>query len=97
MAVASSGLFLASNVGMVSGISIAAAILQSTLRKQLRISLEGLDGRDERIMLISSIRGFTPWSGSRTHFGFVYKGASLMMRNQVGSLELISIAAIGRL
>jgi hypothetical protein len=47
MAVASSGLFLASNVGMVSGVSIAAAILQSTLRKQLRISLEGLDGRDE--------------------------------------------------
>lgn len=49
MAIASSGLYLSSNIGMVGGLSVAAAILQSTLRKQLRISLEGMEGRDEII------------------------------------------------
>ncbi|KAG4416362.1 hypothetical protein IFR04_010524 [Cadophora malorum] len=44
MAIASSGLYLSSNVGMVGGLSIAIAVLQGTLRKQLRISLEGMDG-----------------------------------------------------
>jgi len=44
MAIGSSGLYLSSSVGMVAGISIASALLQSTLRKQLRISLEGVDG-----------------------------------------------------
>jgi hypothetical protein len=47
VAIASSGLYLSSNLGMVSGLSVAAAILQSTLRKQLRISLEGRDDREE--------------------------------------------------
>jgi hypothetical protein len=47
MAIASSGLYLSSNIGMVSGLSIAVAILQSTLRKELRIGLEGEDGREE--------------------------------------------------
>lgn len=47
MAIASSGLFLSSNVGMVTGLSVASAILQSTLRRQLRISLEGFEGRDQ--------------------------------------------------
>ena len=32
---------------MVSGLSIAAAILQSTLRKELRIGLEGEAGREQ--------------------------------------------------
>ena len=47
MAIGSSGLYLSSSVGMVAGISIASALLQSTLRKQLRISLEGFDGMQE--------------------------------------------------
>jgi hypothetical protein len=49
MAIASSGLYLSSNLGMVTGLSVAAAILQSTLRKQLRIALEGRDNREEII------------------------------------------------
>ncbi|KAH6719494.1 major facilitator superfamily domain-containing protein [Leptodontidium sp. MPI-SDFR-AT-0119] len=49
MAIVSSGLYLSSNIGMVGGLSIAAAVLQSTLRKQLRISLEGMGGRDKII------------------------------------------------
>ncbi|PVH69662.1 MFS general substrate transporter [Cadophora sp. DSE1049] len=49
MAIAGSGLYLSSNIGMVGGLSIAAAVLQGTLRKQLRISLEGMEGRDEII------------------------------------------------
>jgi hypothetical protein len=47
MAIASSGLFLSSNVGMVGGLSIAAAMFQSTLRKALRVALEGINGREE--------------------------------------------------
>lgn len=47
MAIASSGLYLSSNVGMVAGLSVATAVLQSTLRGELRIALEGLEGRDE--------------------------------------------------
>jgi hypothetical protein len=47
MAIGSSGLYLSSNIGMVAGISIASALLQSTLRKQLRISLEGMDGMQD--------------------------------------------------
>jgi hypothetical protein len=47
MAIAGSGLYLSSNIGMVSGLSIAAAILQSTLRKELRIGLEGEAGREQ--------------------------------------------------
>lgn len=47
MAIASSGLYLSSSIGMVSGLSIAAAILQSTLRKELRIGLEGEAGREQ--------------------------------------------------
>lgn len=46
VAIASSGLYLSSNVGMVLGLSLASAILQSTLRKELRISLEGIDHRE---------------------------------------------------
>ncbi|KAE9364881.1 major facilitator superfamily transporter [Stipitochalara longipes BDJ] len=49
MAIGSSGLYLSSSVGMVTGISIASALLQSTLRKQLRISLEGIDGMQDII------------------------------------------------
>jgi hypothetical protein len=47
MAIASSGLYLSSNVGCVAGLSIAAAIFQSSLLKALRIALEGFDGREE--------------------------------------------------
>ncbi|OCK73579.1 putative tetracycline-efflux transporter [Lepidopterella palustris CBS 459.81] len=47
MAIASSGLYLSSNVGTVGGLSIAAAIFHSTLEKSLRIALEGIDGREE--------------------------------------------------
>jgi Na+(H+)/acetate symporter ActP len=47
VAIASSELYLSYSIGMVSGLSIAAAILQSTLRKQLRISFEGMDDREQ--------------------------------------------------
>jgi Na+/glutamate symporter len=47
VAIASSGLFLSANIGMVMGLSLAGAVLQSTLRKELRISLEGMEGREE--------------------------------------------------
>lgn len=47
VAIASSGLYLSSNIGMVSGISIASAVLQTGLRKQLRIGLEGMQDREE--------------------------------------------------
>lgn len=47
IAIASSGLYLSMNIGMVGGLSIAGAMLQSTLRKQLRISLEGFDDREQ--------------------------------------------------
>lgn len=50
MAIGSSGLYLSSNVGLVAGISIASALLQSTLRKQLRISLEGIDEMQDVIL-----------------------------------------------
>lgn len=46
IAIASSGLYLSSSLGMVSGLSVAAAILQSTLRKELRIRLEGWGKRE---------------------------------------------------
>lgn len=47
VAIASSGLYLSSNVGMVTGISVASAVLQTSLRKQLRIDLEGRFDREE--------------------------------------------------
>jgi len=47
MAIGSSGLYLSSSVGLVAGISIASALLQCTLRKQLVISLEGMDGMQD--------------------------------------------------
>jgi hypothetical protein len=43
IAIASSGLYLSSSVGMVGGLSVSTAILQSTLTKELRIYLEGRD------------------------------------------------------
>ncbi|KAF4627684.1 hypothetical protein G7Y89_g10464 [Cudoniella acicularis] len=49
IAIASSGLYLSMNIGTVGGLSIAAAILQSTLRKQLSISLEGMQDREQII------------------------------------------------
>ena len=49
MAIASSGLYLSSNLGMVTGLSLAASILQGTLRKQLRIALEGTKNREDII------------------------------------------------
>jgi hypothetical protein len=49
MAIASSGLYLSSNLGMVTGLSVAASVLQSTLRKQLQIALEGRKDREEII------------------------------------------------
>jgi len=49
VAIASSGLYLSSNIGMVGGLSIASAVLQTGLRKQLRIGLEGVEGREEII------------------------------------------------
>jgi hypothetical protein len=55
MAIGSSWLYLSSNVGMVAGISIASALLQSTLSKQLRIFLEGVDGmQDVRVLPTSA-------------------------------------------
>ncbi|KAH8591517.1 major facilitator superfamily domain-containing protein, partial [Bisporella sp. PMI_857] len=45
-AIASSGLYLASNVGLVGGLSIASAVLQTSLRRELRIGLEGIDDRE---------------------------------------------------
>jgi hypothetical protein len=47
LAIASSGLYLSSNIGMLGGLSIASAILQGTLRKELRIALEGMHGREK--------------------------------------------------
>lgn len=47
VAIASSGLYLSSNIGMVGVLSIAAAILQTTLRKELRIRLEGIGGAEK--------------------------------------------------
>jgi len=49
VAIASSGLYLANNVGLVAGLSVANTILQTGLRKQLRIALEGIDKREELI------------------------------------------------
>jgi hypothetical protein len=45
-AIASSGLYLSSSIGMVGGLSVSTAILLSTLTKQLRISLKGMDDRE---------------------------------------------------
>jgi hypothetical protein len=49
VAIASSGLYLSSNIGNVMGLSIGSAVLQTGLRKQLRIGLEGTDNREELI------------------------------------------------
>lgn len=57
VAIASSGLYLSSNIGMVGGLSIASAILQSTLRKELRISLEGMHHRETVSSSVSFVRG----------------------------------------
>jgi hypothetical protein len=46
VAIASSGLYLSSNIGMVGGLSVSTAILLNTLTKQLRISLEGIGDRE---------------------------------------------------
>ncbi|CAG8957313.1 hypothetical protein HYFRA_00010736 [Hymenoscyphus fraxineus] len=46
IAIASSGLYLSSSLGMVTGLSVAASILQSTLHKELRIRLEGWVDRE---------------------------------------------------
>jgi hypothetical protein len=56
MAIASSGLFLSSNVGMVGGLSIAAALFQSQLRKRLRVGLEGVPHQDEVCVTVSMAR-----------------------------------------
>jgi hypothetical protein len=47
VAIASSGLYLSSNVGSVGGLSIAAALFQSMLRKSLGIALEGIYDREK--------------------------------------------------
>lgn len=47
IAVASSGLYLSSNIGNVAGLSVGSAVLQTTLQKQLRIALEGHHKREE--------------------------------------------------
>jgi len=47
MAIASSGLFLSLNIGCVAGLSLSTALLQTTLRKQLRVGLEGVKHREE--------------------------------------------------
>jgi hypothetical protein len=60
MAIGSSGLYLSSNVGMAAGISIAAALLQSNLSKQLRIFLEGVDGMQDVRVLPTSADNMIP-------------------------------------
>jgi len=49
LAIASSGLYLSLNVGCVIGLSVATTVMQTTLRKQLRIGLEGTKRREEII------------------------------------------------
>ena len=46
IAIGSSGLYLSCNIGTVGGLSIASALFESTLRRQLRISLEGIHKRE---------------------------------------------------
>lgn len=70
MAIASSGLYLSSTIGMVGGLSIAAAVLQETLRKQLRISLEGMDGMDPVLKYFSMTRDI-----NAEHSSDYYQGA----------------------
>jgi len=53
VAIASSGLYLSSNIGQVAGLSVAAAILGSSAKKQLSIALEGWEGREEVRWLFS--------------------------------------------
>jgi hypothetical protein len=66
MAIGSSGLYLSSNVGMVAGISIASALLQSTLRKQLRISLEGTEGMN-KVSHLLAVEDFNTNGASSDH------------------------------
>jgi hypothetical protein len=53
IAIASSGLYLSSNIGMVAGLSIANAILQNTLKIDLERGLEGFPHRDKVRQLLS--------------------------------------------
>lgn len=47
LAIASSGLFLSSNVGTVIGLSVAGSVMEGRLEKGLRIALEGWEGREK--------------------------------------------------
>ena len=69
VAIASSGLYLSSNIGQVGGLSVAAAVLQSTLKKQLRISLEGMDDRE---MVSSTVE---TWTGDDADSGQIINRA----------------------
>lgn len=47
MAIATTGLYLSSNISVVAGVSAASAIFQSALRANLRRGLERVVGGDE--------------------------------------------------
>lgn len=46
MAIAGTGLYLSSNLGMLTGVSVASKIMQASLRKELQGALIGFDGRE---------------------------------------------------
>ncbi|KAG6991089.1 hypothetical protein G7Y79_00057g090710 [Physcia stellaris] len=46
MAIASTGLYLSTNLGTLTGMSVASKIMQASLRKGLKRSLVGFDGRE---------------------------------------------------
>lgn len=58
VAVASSGLFLSSNIGQVMGLSVASAVLRSTLERGLRVALKGETGKEELIRKALEDLGF---------------------------------------
>lgn len=46
MAIASTGLYLSGNLGMLIGMSVASKIMQASLKKGLKRALVGFDGRE---------------------------------------------------
>lgn len=55
-AIAGAGFYQCLSIGWVSGVSIATAVLQATLRPELRRGLDGVPGK-QRVCLSSICRG----------------------------------------
>ncbi|KAH8655148.1 major facilitator superfamily domain-containing protein [Tricladium varicosporioides] len=95
VAIASSGLYLSMNIGMVGGLSITGAVLQSTLRKQLRISLEGMEDREQTQIISRALSDLEYVRLLKGHLGTIITSAYIKSLAYTHCLSLFgSIVAL---